>query len=444
MKKKWAYLAAVAAATSLALAGCSDPSASTAATGGSSDAAATQWAESTADLTGVELTIWTAQSTATVPDGVIAAFEKATGAKVTNVTVPDAYESNVQTRLATGDKPDLMFWQTTESMLKVIQAQTSLQHLDGAPWADKIDPSAQNLGVMDGVHYAAPLKAADVMGVYYNKADFAKAGITETPKGWDGLMAAARKLKDAGVAAPFYEAGGDKWPTQWGAQILLADVTAGGFYDRLNANKDSFTNPDVVAQIASYESIFTGGLGNENVRTATFADQADALMSGDAAMEFHIGALVDQIAASHDLAEIDKTIGFFPISPSGNVGTTISAQANTVVAYATGDAKREAASRQLLRFWLEDYYPTFIAKQAYVSIQPAVPSPTGIPQATIDASPTAVAKTVPSMQEAAIVNPDLYLNLTDLLFGAKTPAQVAEATQSQFVQIAKAQGAAGF
>jgi raffinose/stachyose/melibiose transport system substrate-binding protein len=213
MKKKWAYLAAVAAATSLALAGCSDPSASTAATGGSSDAAATQWAESTADLTGVELTIWTAQSTATVPDGVIAAFEKATGAKVTNVTVPDAYESNVQTRLATGDKPDLMFWQTTESMLKVIQAQTSLQHLDGAPWADKIDPSAQNLGVMGGVHYAAPLKAADVMGVYYNKADFAKAGITETPKGWDGLMAAARKLKDAGVAAPFYEAGGDKWPT---------------------------------------------------------------------------------------------------------------------------------------------------------------------------------------------------------------------------------------
>jgi len=443
MKKKWVYLAAVAAA-SMALAACSDPSASTGATAGPSGSSATQWAASTADLKSVELSIWTAQSTAKVPTDVIAAFEKATGAKVTNVTVPDAYESNVQTRLATGDKPDLMFWQTTESMLKVIQAQTALQPLDGAPWADKIDPSAQKLGVMAGVHYAAPIKAANVMGVYYNKADFAKAGITETPKGWDGLMAAAQKLKAVGVASPFYEAAADKWPTQWGAQILLADVTAGGFYDRLNANKDTFANPDVVKQLTAYQSIFTGGLGNANVRTATFADQADALMSGDAGMEFQIGALVGQIAASHKLAEIDKTIGFFPISPSGNVGTTISDQSNTVVAFKTGDTTKEAASRQFLRFWLQDYYPTFIAAQGYVSIQPAVASPDGIPQATRDASPTAVAKTVPSMQDAAIVNPDLYLNLTDMLYGTKTPEQVAEATQSQFVQIAKAQGAAGF
>ena len=48
------------------------------------------------------------------------------------------------------------------------------------------------------------------------------------------------------------------------------------------------------------------------------------------------------------------------------------------------------------------------------------------------------------MQALAVANPDLYLNLADMIQGTKTPEQVAQATQDQFAQLAKAQGVTGF
>ncbi len=65
-----------------------------------------------------------------MPEQVVAAFEKATGADVEVVTIPDPYEQSVQTKVATGDKPDLAFWQPTASMLTAINAKTNLQPLD--------------------------------------------------------------------------------------------------------------------------------------------------------------------------------------------------------------------------------------------------------------------------------------------------------------------------
>ncbi|KEP73946.1 sugar-binding protein, partial [Microbacterium sp. SUBG005] len=51
---------------------------------------------------------------------------------------------------------------------------------------------------------------------------------------------------------------------------------------------------------------------------------------------------------------------------------------------------------------------------------------------------------VGSMQALAVANPDLFLNLGDMIQGTKTPAQVGEATQSQFAELAKAIGTPGF
>jgi raffinose/stachyose/melibiose transport system substrate-binding protein len=48
------------------------------------------------------------------------------------------------------------------------------------------------------------------------------------------------------------------------------------------------------------------------------------------------------------------------------------------------------------------------------------------------------------MQALAVANPDLYLNLADMITGTMTPEQVASATQDQFAQLAKVAGIAGF
>src|SRR4051794_20342976 len=83
---------------------CSDPTTSS----GSTPAAAV---DPLGRLDGVHLTLWVAQGSSGQAKPAIDAFAKATGATIEEVVIPDPYESNVPTQLASGQKPDLMFWQ---------------------------------------------------------------------------------------------------------------------------------------------------------------------------------------------------------------------------------------------------------------------------------------------------------------------------------------------
>ncbi|MDY0891676.1 ABC transporter substrate-binding protein [Frigoribacterium sp. CFBP9030] len=437
--KKSAVAAAAVATLTLSLAGCSDPGAG----GGSSAGGPVSWPEQDADLTGTTLTVWAAQSTAETADSVIEGFEALTGATVEVETIPDPYEQGVQTRVATGDKPDIAFWQPTESSLTALNARTNLQPLDGAPWLGDYDANYADItGLLDDTRYAALVTVPAVEGVYYNKQVLAEAGVTETPGDLDELLATARDLKADGVT-PFHEMGGDRWATQWWVQVQLADAAADGLWDRVNTNEETFTDPTIQGAIDEYQGLIDEGLFNDDIATATFEDQGDALLAGDAAMVMQVNSFFGQLQAKADTAELNEKIGFFPISPSGNVGTFIPDQANAVVAFDTGDDAQEAASRQFLSYWMGEGYQGFVDDQETVSLMQGVDTPETVPEALL-ASAESVPDAVGSMQALAVANPDLYINLADMIQGTKTPEQVAEATQQQFAELAKAQGSTDF
>ncbi|MEV8273481.1 ABC transporter substrate-binding protein [Microbacterium sp. NPDC077184] len=441
MKKRFSAVAALAAVAALSLAGCSDPGAGS---GTGRDASPAEWPAQDTDLTGTTLTIWAAQNSNTVPDSVVAGFEELTGAEVEVVTIPDPYEQSVQTKVATGDKPDLAFWQPTASQLTALNAGANLQPLDDAPWLDAYQPELRDItGILDGTRYAALITTPAVEGVYYNKQVFADAGITDIPADWDEFLQVARDLKDDGVTPFFDFGGGTPWATQWWVQVQLADAAADGLWDRVNANEETFTDPTIQGAIDTYKALIDEGLFNEDLATATFEDQGPALLSGEAAMAVQVNSFFGQLQSLADTAELDEKIGFFPIAPSGNVGTFIPDQSNALVAFSTGDAAREAAARQLLSYWLGDGYPDFVEAQSTVSLQSEVPSSADVPQALLDVS-ASLSDSVGSMQALAVANPDLYLNLGDMIQGTKTPVEVAEATQAQFAELAGAIGAPGF
>jgi raffinose/stachyose/melibiose transport system substrate-binding protein len=435
-------ITAAAATALLTLTACSDPASGPAATpAGSGQPAA--WAAPTGRLDGTTLTIWAAQNSNTVPKAVTDAFTQATGAKIDVVTIPDPYEQGVQTKVATGDKPDLAFWQPTASMLTALNARTNLQPLDGAPWLASMTPELRDItGLLDKTRYAALITSPAVEGVYYNKEVFAANGITATPKNFDEMVETARKLKSKGVT-PFFEMAGDKWATQWWVQVQLADAARDGLWDRVNTGKETFSDKTILDAIKKYKALIGEGLFNSDIKTAKFEDQGAALLSGKAAMAVQVNSFFGQLQAKADTATLDKKIGFFPISPSGNVGTFIPDQSNALVAFRTGDAKREAAARQLLSYWMGPGYQGFVADRKTVSLRADVPSPAGVPQALLDVHKS-LGDAVGSMQALAVANPDLYLNLADMITGSLTPEQVATATQKQFAQLAKAAGASGF
>ncbi|SDD74135.1 carbohydrate ABC transporter substrate-binding protein, CUT1 family [Sanguibacter gelidistatuariae] len=436
--KKFAATAAIVTALGLTLAGCGDPSGADA---GSS--APAEWAAQTADLSGVELTFWAAQSSVAVPEEVAATFEKATGAKVTIEVIPDSYEANVQTRVATGAKPDLAFWQPTPSMLTAINAKSNLLSLEGAPWIETMEPDLQDLtGILDDTRYATLIGSPSVIGVYYNKDVFAANGITELPQNFDDVLADAAVIDAAGVD-PFFEMAGDGWGTQWFPQMLMADDAKAGFWDEVNAGTKTFSSPEMLDSITEYNDLITEGLFNADIKTATFNDQGTALLAGDAAMVVQNNVYLTQLQALATTDELNNKIGFFPVSRQGTVATSIPDQSNAIVAFNTGDAERESAARQFMSFWMGEGYPTFVASTNAVSIVTGVENSPEVPQLALDIH-ASQADIAPSMQAAAVANPDLWLNLVDMINGVKTPEDVAKATQSQFAELAKAAGVAGF
>ncbi|MEF9901608.1 ABC transporter substrate-binding protein [Streptomyces sp. P9-A2] len=440
MKTRALPALALICAVGLAVTACSDP------TAGDSGADAKQTTvDPTARLDGVKLTVWTAQNTVNAPQQVIDAFEKATGAEVETQAIPDLYEQNVPTKLASGDRPDLMFWQPSISTLPFIQPQQNLLTLDGEEWVSRLGDTERSLGVIDGKRYAAIVTSPAMLGVYYNKDVFQQAGLSEKdfPTSYNDLLALGRTVTEKTDAAGFYEAGGDKWPLQWQMQIQLTDLDQ-QWWAGLNENKEKWTDPVVVAAIKKYkEELLDAGLAQKNYRTGTFTGQADALWKGEAAMALNVTSFQSQLQAKHPTAEIDRTIGWFPITNSSATGMYSPDQTNGVVAFRTGDEKRQNAARQFLAFWLGPDYAGYIKAMKIPSVQPSVPTPDGLPQ-TSKEQVAALSKAIGVFQAKAIVAPDTHLYLADMIYGKKSPQQVAQAIQDQFAQVAKAQGAPGF
>ena len=80
-----------------------------------------------------------------------------------------------------------------------------------APWKDTVNAGAMSIYQYKGVQYGIPWDMG-MIGFWYNKELFQKAGITAPPTTWDEYLAAITKLKAAGVA-PLAIAGKDKWPS---------------------------------------------------------------------------------------------------------------------------------------------------------------------------------------------------------------------------------------
>lgn len=401
------------------------------------------WNDPTADLSGVTLSFGVGAGGAGFLQTAFDAFEEATGATIDLTIYPDPYEQNLQTRVATGDKPDLAAWQPTTSMLTVLQAPTNLLALDDAPWLEDMDPAVRDVaGLVGDTRYAAIISSPAVMGVYYNKDLFAKYGLSEPPQDWDQMLDYARTIEAGGDTA-FIEAAGAQWPTQWAVQMQLAEAAQDGLWDEVNANETHFTDAPILTAIETYQQMIEDGLFNDDIRTLTFEDQAANLYDGDGAMALQVNALLLQLQTQYSGEEIDEHIGWFPISSEGTVATTIPDNKNGIVAFATGDAEREAAAKQFLNFLMTEHYPSFVEDAGLVSVKTTVETPDSVPQIAQDIA-ASIGSSVGSMQSLAIANPDLYINLASMIYGELTPLQVAETTQRQFAQLASAQGAEGF
>jgi multiple sugar transport system substrate-binding protein len=153
-----------------------------------------------------DLTIEYNETFAALVEGGIHNFEAATGQHVNLVKLPsDGYQDRVALDLASGSAPDLIM---VDSFLVAEYAGTNyLLPLDEMlkGW-DQFQYYSK--GLLDVVSYNGQVFAlptdTDVRMLWYNRADFAKAGLPDpwSPQNWQDVLDAAQKLKDAGIPNP--------------------------------------------------------------------------------------------------------------------------------------------------------------------------------------------------------------------------------------------------
>ncbi|MDT9701130.1 extracellular solute-binding protein [Streptomyces sp. P17] len=294
------FLAASAAAglSMTALSGCGGDS-----DGGSSDGTTTvEW-----------WNISTTQPTKDVWAGLAWKFE-AQNPKVKIKIVQlenDAYKSKMTALTASGKLPDIFHTWGGGVLKQQVEAGLVEDLTDRTKdWAGGLLPVAKEPYLIDEQLYGIPFDIG-MIGFWYNKALFKKAGISAPPDTWGGFLEAVGKLKSAGIT-PLALAGKETWTGMYYWAYLAMRTAGAEALEKANEDKD-FSGADFVQagehlkELVDLQPFQKGFLG---AAYSSPTGQAAAVGNGKAAMEL-MGQWAPVVQADSGKG-LGDDLGFFP------------------------------------------------------------------------------------------------------------------------------------
>jgi raffinose/stachyose/melibiose transport system substrate-binding protein len=226
----------------------------------------------------------------------------------------EAFKAKLTTVTQAGNPPDV-FHSWGGGVLEQQVGAGLVKELSGdaASFLSNVSPNGVKLYQIGGKQYGTPYELG-MVGFWYNKELFAKAGVSSTPKTWGELLGVVRQLKAAGIV-PIALAGGDKWPAHfYWSYLALRQSGVASMTEAANAG--AFDAPDFVtagaklAELVELEPFQPGFLGAKYMAN----DGQSALMgNGQTAMEL-MGQWAPTIEAAYstDKKGIGDKLGFFP------------------------------------------------------------------------------------------------------------------------------------
>jgi ABC-type glycerol-3-phosphate transport system substrate-binding protein len=201
----------------------------------------------------------------------------------------DNYFAILQKDAIAKSGPDLAVMWTG---LFTLQYKSFLTNLKGeVPAADlaRVNPNAlkwtsDSFNPANGP-YVIPLEDQFYIG-FYNKADFAKAGVTSVPTDWSQLFAACAKLKKAGYTPLVYGNGGQPISATFYPWYDMSYMMIGAYpvgqWQGLYSGQIPWTSPAIKAQLSDWTRLHSTGCTNSDVVTNT--NNLGQFESGKAAM----------------------------------------------------------------------------------------------------------------------------------------------------------------
>ncbi|MER5710166.1 extracellular solute-binding protein [Streptomyces sp. NPDC002122] len=192
-------------------------------------------------------------------------------------------DSQVKTMIQSGNVPDVL--QTGGYADKVADdlLYKADEVLSEKTRANLIDSFAK-AGEVDGTRYGIPF-VSSARAFFYNKTVFAKAGITEAPKSWDELKAAAEKIKAKAPGVTPYAL--PLGPEEAQGESLIWELGNGGGYTDAGGAYRLDSQANVGAFTWLKENLVAPGLTYANPATtdrktafADFAAGKTAMLNG--------------------------------------------------------------------------------------------------------------------------------------------------------------------
>ncbi len=235
----------------------------------------------------------------------------------------EAFKAKLPTLLQSPDAPSTFYsWgggvleaQSDTGALRPIDAQ-----MDQA-WRSRVNPSALTAFTYKDHIWGAPHQMA-VMGIYYNKSMFAKAGLDGAAiKTWDQFLAAVTTLKAAGLT-PITVGGGDKWPIMhWWAYLVLRAGGKSAVPDGMAGKNGGFVSAPFIEGGRALKQLVDLRPFQEGFMATNFSSMLGQFGDGRAAMTLSFsGTGQRQAAAAADgkgLAQDNVGLIRFPALASG-------------------------------------------------------------------------------------------------------------------------------
>ncbi|MBO0880797.1 MAG: extracellular solute-binding protein [Mycobacterium sp.] len=180
-----------------------------------------------------------------------------TGLDILSVPTVTSYEQVIKAQLQTAKAPDLLKWWNgyrLQDLARIGQLTDLTDIWQAAAGKGWIDPAIRPDCSYDNKVYGLPLHESYYV-VFYNKNIFAKHDL-EPPSTWAEFMAAAAKLKRAGIT-PFVSTESYPWSFIWFEEMISKlDVS---FYQKLTAGKASYTDPKAEHAMALWQEMIGKG-----------------------------------------------------------------------------------------------------------------------------------------------------------------------------------------
>ncbi|MEV7125638.1 extracellular solute-binding protein [Streptomyces sp. NPDC093260] len=305
---------------------------------------------------GQTLTVWTMDGS--VPEqwtkDVQAAFEKKTGAKVKfEIQKWDGIQQKVTTALSESNPPDVLEVGNTQTPAYAatggLAELSDLKKEIGSGWTESVSKSS----VYDGKQYGAPWYFANRV-VVYNKAIWAKAGITDTPKTRDEFFKDLETIGKKTDAEPIYLPG-QNW-------YFFDGLIIGQGADLVKKDGDKYVSnladPKVAAAMEIYKKYASYSKAPKDKDEAT-PQQATVFAKGKTGA--FIGMGWEAATAIQANKNIEKDLGYFTIpgatadKPEG----VFLGGSNLAVAQ---NSKKQSLAKEFLKVALSDQFEGELSK----------------------------------------------------------------------------------